>query len=317
MNGLKAQTDADPPPAESARPGAPMGKARRSNLLRPLVAAAGWESAARCLPPSWPSGQGRRAVLCAGVAAALAAALTAAGRPAKGKGGETAMAKPGSGTTPARHVVLLGDSSLDNGAYVGSGPDVLAQLGAHLPPGWRATRAAVDGAVAGDVARQLDRGIPPDASHLVVSVGGNDALRQEHVLGAAARSVADALDLLAGVRERFARDYRAMLDLVLARRLPTAVCTIYEPRFPDPRRRRVAAVGLAAAFNDVITREAFARGGLALIDLRLVCDRDEDFANPIEPSVRGGEKIAAAIADAVLAGPAAGARGRRSEVFAG
>jgi hypothetical protein len=33
-----------------------------------------------------------------------------------------------------------------------------------------------------------------------------------------------------------------------------------------------------------------------LIDLRLVCDSDDDFANPIEPSVRGGAKIAGAIA---------------------
>ncbi len=41
-------------------------------------------------------------------------------------------------------------------------------------------------------------------------------------------------------------------------------------------------------FNDVIAREAFARG-LLLIDLRLVCDRDEDFANPIELSARRGE----------------------------
>ena len=48
-------------------------------------------------------------------------------------------------------------------------------------------------------------------------------------------------------------------------------------------------------FNDCITREAFARG-LPLIDLRLLCDQKEDYANPIEPSVRGGEKIAAAIA---------------------
>ena len=85
-----------------------------------------------------------------------------------------------------------------------------------------------------------------------------------------------------------------MLNGVLGRGLPTAVCTIYEPRFPDLRQRRLAATGLMV-LNDCITRAAFARG-LSLIDLRLICDRDEDFANPIEPSVRGGAKIAAAIA---------------------
>ncbi len=66
-------------------------------------------------------------------------------------------------------------------------------------------------------------------------------------------------------------------------------------------------------FNDVITRAAFARG-LPLLDLRLICSRDEDFANPIEPSVRGGDKIAAAIAELALAHET---RRRRSDVFAG
>jgi hypothetical protein len=75
--------------------------------------------------------------------------------------------------------------------------------------------------------------------------------------------------------------------------LPTAVCTIYEPRFPEAPRRKLAATALTL-LNDKITRQAFARG-LALIDLRLICDDDADFANPIEPSARGGAKIAQAI----------------------
>jgi hypothetical protein len=132
------------------------------------------------------------------------------------------------------------------------------------------------------------------------------------VLGDPARSVAEGLARIAAVREGFARDYGAMLDMVLRRGLPTAVCTIYDPRFAEPGRRRVAVVALAA-FNDAITRAAFARG-LALIDLRLVCDRDEDFTGPTGPSVRGGAKIAAAIAGwATGAGDPAR---RRSVVFA-
>ena len=50
--------------------------------------------------------------------------------------------------------------------------------------------------------------------------------------------------------------------------------------------------------NDCITRAAFARG-LSLIDLRLICNEDGDYANPIEPSVQGGAKIARAIAAVV------------------
>jgi hypothetical protein len=195
------------------------------------------------------------------------------------------------------HVVLLGDSIFDNKAYVGGGPDVIAQLRGSLPQGWQATLAAVDGAVTGDIAWQLGR-VPADASHLIVSVGGNDALRAEGTLNEGARSVGEALARLATLRDRFQQDYRAILDMVLGRRLPTAVCTIYDPRFPDPLRQRLAIAGLAL-FNDVIARAAFTHG-LPLIDLRLVCDEDADFANPIEPSVQGGRKIAAEIARLVL-----------------
>src|SRR3954469_4304107 len=78
-------------------------------------------------------------------------------------------------TGPMKHVALLGDSVFDNGAYVGRGPDVLAQLRQRLPAEWRATLAAVDGGVIRDIPRQLER-LPDDVTHRVISVGGNDAL---------------------------------------------------------------------------------------------------------------------------------------------
>ena len=247
----------------------------------------------------------RRAAFGIGLMTAASARL-----PFWGLTRSTASAAPRRQRAAARHVVLLGDSSFDNRAYVAGGPDIAAQL-SQLLSDCRVTLAAVDGAVTGDVARQLDRA-PADADHLFVSVGGNDALRNEHLLGEPVRSVAEALGLLAGVRLRFEQQYRTMLDRVLARGLATTVCTIYEPRFADPVRQRAAAVGLTA-FNDVITRQAFTRG-LWLIDLRVVCSGDEDFANPIEPSIRGGAKIAAAIADAIAARDFTPGR---SEVFAG
>ena len=222
----------------------------------------------------------RRAALAVSLAA-LAAPRAAAQAGASGPG------------AAAGHVVLLGDSIFDNKAYIAGGPDVAAQLRGRLPVGWRCTLAAVDGAVTSDVQRQLDRAAR-DATHLVASAGGNDALRQEAVLREPAWSVGEALARLSQVRDRFQQDYRAMLDAIQPRMLPTAVCTIYDPRFPDPARQRLAIAGLAL-FNDVIAREAFARG-LTLIDLRLVCDAPGDLANPIEPSVQGGGKIAAAIA---------------------
>jgi lysophospholipase L1-like esterase len=194
------------------------------------------------------------------------------------------------------HVVLLGDSTFDNAAYVAGGPDVPTQLRAQLPDGWRVSLAAVDGDRTQDVAPQLQR-LPPDTSHLIVSVGGNDALDNLDFLAAPAASVASALEGLAGIAEGFERAYHRMLQAVMESRLPTAFCTIYYPQFPDPVLQRLAVTALTV-FNDVIVRAAFGAGA-PLLDLRLICNADVDYANPIEPSVVGGEKIARAIATLV------------------
>ena len=196
------------------------------------------------------------------------------------------------------HVVLLGDSIFDNAAYVGRGPDVVAQLAAALPAGWRSTLLAVDGAVIDDVGRQLAR-IPPDATHLVVSVGGNDALGHTGLLDRPATSSAQVLGWLADAVEGFERRYRRLLDEVVRLGLPTTLCTIYEGNLGPPVQR-LARTALAV-FDDAILRLAAERG-LPTIELRHVCTEPADYANPIEPSVRGGEKIARAIVKAVTGG---------------
>jgi hypothetical protein len=152
--------------------------------------------------------------------------------------------------------------------------------------------------------------VPSDATHLVVSVGGNDALRRSGVMRQPARLVGEAVAQLAAEREGFARDYRAMLEPVIARGLPLALCTIYDARFPDPQEQRLVVTGLTL-FNDVITRESFARR-LPVVDLRLICSEPDDYANPIEPSAKGGDKIAAVIAQVV----AGNTIFPRSQVFA-
>ena len=207
------------------------------------------------------------------------------------------------------HVVLVGDSIFDNAAYVAAGePDVVRQVRRRLPHGSKATLLAVDGSTTAGVREQLRR-LPADATHLIVSAGGNDALHNSGFLAAPASSAGEALLALADIGEEFERGYLAMLAEVLARGLPTAVCTIYHPRFPDRAFQRMAVAGLTA-FNDRIIRAAFVHG-LPLLDLRLICNEESDYANPIEPSARGGEKIARAIAGLVEHGFAGG----RTEVF--
>jgi lysophospholipase L1-like esterase len=209
------------------------------------------------------------------------------------------------------HVVLLGDSTFDNAVYVGGGPDVIVQLRDALPSGWSATLGAVDGAVADDVARQLTA-IPPNSTHLVVSVGGNDALAHIDLLSRPARSAADVFGWLADAASAFEVRYRRMLGTVLSRRLPTAICTIYNGNLPDPTMQRLASTALTA-FNDTILRAAI-ESGTPVIDLRLFCNEPSDYANPIEPSVRGGAKIARAVVRALTERCTAH---RRCEIFGG
>ena len=121
-----------------------------------------------------------------------------------------------------KHVVLLGDSIFDNKAYVGDGPDVIKQVSEALPDGWAATLAALDGATTSDIKGQL-KTMPSDATHLVVSIGGNDALQEKDLIEEKARSVAEVLDKLAKIKATFKKDYGAMLDGVAARKLPVAV----------------------------------------------------------------------------------------------
>lgn len=194
------------------------------------------------------------------------------------------------------HVVLLGDSIFDNAAYVRGGPAVVEQLRAKLPDGWKATLLAVDGSVTAGVRRQLDK-VPRDATHLVVSVGGNDAIGHAGILDMRAQSAAEVLARLADAGEGFRRAYREMLGGVGALGLPAGVCTVYYPNFAEPALQRIASTALAV-FNDIIIVEAFA-ARLPLIDLRLVCSEPADYANEIEPSVKGGDKIAAAMVELV------------------
>jgi hypothetical protein len=191
------------------------------------------------------------------------------------------------------HVVLLGDSIFDNAAYVNSGPAVIDQLRGKLPSGWRASLLAVDGHITMNVLAQLEK-LSADATHLVVSVGGNDALSISPIFSDAASSVAEVFDRFAIIQNNFRRDYAAMLARVLSHNKPATVCTIYDA-IPGLDPPRVTALSL---FNDVIFREAF-RTRIPVIDLRLICTQAADYADisPIEPSVQGGDKITTAIVE--------------------
>jgi hypothetical protein len=194
----------------------------------------------------------------------------------------------------SRHIALLGDSIFDNRAYTGGDPDVVTHLRAMLPAQWRATLCAVDGATTGGIHGQLGK-VPRDASHVVISVGGNDALMNRDLLDRPVTSTRATLALFGARVAQFESAYRAAIDAARALGRTTAICTIYNGNL-EPDEAGVARVALMT-FNDVILRAGFERR-LAVIDLRLVVTEPADYANPIEPSGTGGRKIAAAIARA-------------------
>ena len=193
------------------------------------------------------------------------------------------------------HVVLLGDSIFDNGRYVPGRPPVIEQVRRGLPLGWKATLVAVDGHTVEDVALQLPR-VPADATHLVLSIGGNDALAAGSLVREPTTTIGDGLTVLAETLAAFRAEYAAMLRAVLALGKPLAVCTVYDA---VPILSPAERVGLGG-FNDAILRVAIA-AGVPVVDLRLVCPHADDYSplSPIEPSVVGGAKIAEAILRAV------------------
>jgi hypothetical protein len=196
------------------------------------------------------------------------------------------------------HLVLLGDSIFDNASYVSGGhPAVIDQVRSRLPEGWSATLLARDGSVIGGVLRRQLPNLPADASHLVLSVGGNDVLGEAGLLLARVATVGEGLQLLLESRARFDEDYRRLMEAIRGCGLPTVVCTIYNPCSDDDAFQR-AAVAALCLYDDAIIDNA-RRFGLPAIDLRAVCSEIADYANEIEPSAIGGAKIAEAICQVV------------------
>ena len=186
------------------------------------------------------------------------------------------------------HVALLGDSIFDNATYVPGEQAVVEQLQSVLPKGSTATLIAVDGSVTAEVLVQLKQ-VPPEASHLVVSSGGNDALHASVLLEEPQR----VIGLLADAQNEFRKIYRKLVQGLKMTTKPILVCTIYDS-VPHLGKEKKTALSI---FNDVIVSEA-SRAGISVIDLRSLCNDESDYSelSPIEPSTTGGMKIAKRIA---------------------
>lgn len=190
------------------------------------------------------------------------------------------------------HLALLGDSIFDNAAYVLGAPAVIDQVNAKFPPGWRASLLAVDGNLACDVVKQISR-LPRSVTHLVLSVGGNDALGALALMySPTPMPMMNALTMLAEVQLKFEAEYLEVIAALMATGKPLLICTIYD-KVPGLSPELRSALGL---FNDVIIR-AGVGNGIPVMDLRAICTGETDYStlSPIEPSSVGGDKIAGRI----------------------
>ena len=184
------------------------------------------------------------------------------------------------------HIVLIGDSVLDNASYVDSGESIQDLLHKAIPNA-TISLLAVDGSMTTDISKQIAN-FAQDATHIIFSCGGNDAINSIDVLNQSTSTIEDALLTLAEIRQKFRQNYISALKLVSTLSNNVAACTIYNkvPLLDDSSRTALAL------FNEIILEELSSRQ-IPIIDLRVIFNDESDFSpiSPIEPSVHGGRKL--------------------------
>ena len=199
-------------------------------------------------------------------------------------------------TKNLEHLVLLGDSIFDNGSYTKGEPDVKSHMESMVPDNFKVSLLAKDGSFIMDVKAQL-KSLPSDATRLLLSVGGNDILRHRDFLTDTAFSGTDLPDYLSLALVKFEQDYRTLILNIVALKIPLITCTVYNGNLEKSVREKAKAA--IAVFNDCIYRVS-GENKIPVLELRKICTKETDYANPIEPSGIGGRKIAEGILELLL-----------------
>ena len=222
-----------------------------------------------------------------------------------------------------KNILLLGDSIIDNGSYVHDGElDVATHLKKLYSdqPDVFITNNAVDGDTMYNIEyNHLDTPEVEEASHIIVSIGGNDLLHNisflqttselSKVMGKDARIGKWGRRELNPSRNKvfeetyfeiikpFTKQYETIVANLSSHRANLLLCTVYEgdlvdsDEFSDVNNSSKTMVSL---FNDIVYRTAN-KYNADVLELREIFVRPEDYANPIEPSHIGGGKLAKAM----------------------
>ena len=192
------------------------------------------------------------------------------------------------------HLTLLGDSIIDNNPYVHrTGLPVEKHLKKMLPD-WSIEKRAIDGSVIEDVIN-LQLGNLKKDSPVALSAGGNNLLKSFGIVQDDAKMTFNQImKTLKPVIEKFENDYENLLNKIQS---PALVFTIYNPAFHHYDETEFMSPYQEACevtvniFNDIIQR-LILKKGFEVLELRALFTEKNDYANSIEPSHQGGEKIA-------------------------
>ena len=104
-----------------------------------------------------------------------------------------------------KHIILVGDSIFDNGIYVNlDEPNVTEQVQKLLEDEDQVSLLAVDGDITVDISQQLEK-LPEDATHLFISIGGNDALEFLQAFSNPTANLGEGFYQFYGIRQEFER----------------------------------------------------------------------------------------------------------------
>ena len=199
------------------------------------------------------------------------------------------------------YITLLGDSIIDNKTYVQKGElSVLEHL--ENISEYEYTQLAFDGDTTLNVlnGQLLSPGIAT-SSHLVLSIGGNDLLQNLSFLYEG--PVDKINDAVAGVQQYIFKPleqrFETIIEKLSSHRANLLLCTVYEGdlgRTDEFRDVLDSSKIMVSSFNDTVYKTA-SMYNADVLELRHIFTSPEDYANPIEPSHIGGEKLAQAITD--------------------
>jgi len=198
-------------------------------------------------------------------------------------------------------ITLLRDSIIDNKTYVQQQEYSVLEHLQNISKN-EFLQLAYDGDTTVNVLeRQLQSQEVAKSSHLVLSIGGNDLL--QNILFLHEGPIENINKALSDVHKQILKPleqrFETIVEKLSSHRANLLLCTVYEGdlgRTDEFRDVLDSSKIMVSSFNDTVYKTA-SKYNADVLELRHIFTSPEDYANPIEPSHVGGERLAQAIMD--------------------